>query len=243
MMEEDKTIAIAQPKILSYHDKEHFEYAGAAGGYIDILAYPFCRGRVFDTVEKDNGQYDDTAEVFWASGAAMVMRKEVFDKFEGFDPDFFAHQEEIDLAWRVKRAGYKVMALGNTKVYHVGGGTLSYINPMKTYLNFRNNLIMILKNEPVGHLLWKIPVRLILDGIAGLKFIAEGKTGSVGAILRAHGYVYKNLFRIFKKRKHYNTLIKKHAIGSFRKAGIYKGSIVVDYYILGKKYFSEIVKS
>ncbi len=240
IMRKDAEIAIAQPKILSFDKKEYFEYAGAAGGFIDILAYPFCRGRLFDDVEKDTGQYDDTEEVFWASGAAMVMRKDVFDKFEGFDSGFFAHQEEIDLAWRVKRAGYKVVAANQTHVYHVGGGTLSYVNPMKTYLNFRNNLAMLLKNDSFINILWKLPLRLILDGIAGLKFLVEGNTKSVKAIIKAHFYIYGNIIHIYKKRKHYNLLINKYKIGKYRKAGIYKKSIIVSYYLFGKKTFKDL---
>jgi len=239
-MENDTSIAIAQPKILAFDNKEYFEYAGAAGGYIDSLAYPFCRGRIFDTTEKDEAQYNDDKEVFWASGAAMVMKKDVFDNLEGFDPDFFAHQEEIDLAWRVKRAGYKVMAIGNSKVYHVGGGTLSYVNPMKTYLNFRNNMIMLLKNDSFLNILWKFPFRLILDGIAGVKFLTEGKTKSVIAIIKAHFYVYFHIFSIIKKRKHYNKLIKKYSIGKERRAGIYSGLIIKDYYISKKTKFKDI---
>ncbi len=239
-MTADKSIAIAQPKILAYNSKENFEYAGAAGGYIDSLAYPFCRGRIFDTIEQDNGQYDDDVEIFWASGAAMVMRKEIFDKMKGFDPAFFAHQEEIDLAWRVKRAGYKVMAMGETSVFHVGGGTLSYVNPMKTYLNFRNNMVMILKNESFLNILWKFPIRLILDGIAGAKFLKEKKITSVYAIIKAHFYVYFNIIGIIKKRFKYNKLIKKHKIGKSRKAGIYSGSIIKKYYLSGIKNFTDL---
>ncbi|HHH55195.1 MAG TPA: bifunctional riboflavin kinase/FAD synthetase [Bacteroidetes bacterium] len=241
-MDKDKSIAIAQPKILSFAEKHFFEYAGAAGGFIDILGYPFCRGRIFDTVEEDKGQYNDRMEVFWASGAAMVMRKKVFDDFEGFDNDFFAHQEEIDLAWRIKRAGYKVMAFCDTHVYHVGGGTLSYVNPMKTYLNFRNNLVMIIKNDSFINLLWKVPVRLVLDGIAGVKFLLEGKGKSVLAIIKAHGYVYGRIGQIIKKRKHYNKLIEKYRIGPGRKKGIYRKPIILSYYLFGKKKFSDLKK-
>ena len=242
LMDSDRQIAIAQPKILAFNNKEYFEYAGASGGYIDTLAYPFCRGRIFDDLENDEGQYDDTSEVFWASGAAMVMRKDVFDNFEGFDSDFYAHQEEIDLAWRVKRAGYKVMAVNKTHIYHVGGGTLSYVNPMKTYLNFRNNMAMMLKNESFFNILWKFPVRLILDGIAGMKFLMEGKTKSVWAILKAHFYVYSHLFKIIKKRKHYNSLIQKYRIGKYRKAGIYKKPLIISYYLFNKKKFNQLNK-
>jgi hypothetical protein len=242
MMDNDKSIAIAQPKILSFDEKQYFEYAGAAGGYLDILCYPFCRGRIFDTVEKDEGQYDDNIEVFWASGAAMVMRKKIFSELKGFDADFFAHQEEIDLAWRARRSGYKVMAVGGSKVYHVGGGTLSYVNPKKTYLNFRNNLAMMLKNELKRNILWKLPLRLVLDGIAAVKFIFEGKTGSVKAILQAHLYVYSHIFRIIGKRKKYNKLVEKAKIDKPRENGLYKGFIVYDYYFRSVKKFTDLFK-
>lgn len=241
-LENDPSVAIAQPKILSFNDKDYFEYAGAAGGYIDMLGYPFCRGRIFDTIEKDHGQYNDNAEVFWASGAAMVMKKKIFSELKGFDPDFFAHQEEIDLAWRVKRAGYKIMAIGNAQVYHVGGGTLSYVNPRKAYLNFRNNLIMLLKNDSKSNIAWKFPARLLLDGIAALKFLFEGKLSSVRAIFYAHLYVFFNIFRILGKRIKYTKLIEKARIDTPRKNGIYKGSIVFDYYIRAKSKFTALSK-
>lgn len=241
-MDKDKSIAIAQPKILAYNDKKQFEYAGAAGGYIDKLSYPFCRGRIFETIENDLKQYNDDIEVFWASGAAMVVRKQVFDDLKGFDPDFFAHQEEIDLAWRAKRAGYKIMAFGEPKVYHVGGGTLSYINPMKTYLNFRNNLVMMLKNESWSKIIWKFPLRLILDGIAAFKFLFEGKPSGLVSILKAHLYVYAFIIKILAKRKYYNDKIMRYSISDENESGYYDGYIVYDYYINGKKKFSEIDK-
>lgn len=240
VMEKDKTIAIAQPKILAFNEKQFFEYAGAAGGYLDTLAYPFCRGRLFDALEKDLAQYDDTREVFWASGAAMVMRRKIFTELKGFDPDFFAHQEEIDLAWRVKKCGYKVVAVGNSAVFHVGGGTLSYVNPKKTYLNFRNNLMMLLKNDKKRNILWKFPVRLLLDGIAALKFLFEGKPGFIKAILFAHLYIYWNVFKIFRKRRKYKKLINKMKIGQENRTGFYNGSIVFDYYLGAKSKFTEL---
>jgi riboflavin kinase/FMN adenylyltransferase len=238
LMENDKRIGAAQPKILSYDEKENFEYAGAAGGYIDILAYPFCRGRVFETIEKDEAQYDDTTEVFWTSGAAMVMRKKLFDGIGGFDADFFAHQEEIDLCWRIKRAGYKVMAVGESQVYHLGGGTLSYVNPKKYYLNFRNNLTMMLKNDTGFNILWKFPARLILDGLAAFKFLIDGKPKTTLAVLKAHLHIYRNFSKIYKKRKQQQRKIDKLSIGSERVAGRYNGFIILDYFIRNKKKFS-----
>jgi riboflavin kinase/FMN adenylyltransferase len=239
-MEADHRIGMAQPKILSYDEKEKFEYAGAAGGYLDILAYPFCRGRIFDSTEVDDSQYDDNKEVFWCSGAAMVMRKNLFINFGGFDTDFFAHQEEIDLCWRIKKAGYKVMAIGESHVYHLGGGTLSYVNPHKNYLNFRNNLVMLLKNESFFSLLWKFPVRLVLDGVAALKFLFEGNPKSLVAILKAHGNVYRQFPNILKKRKKISQISKKYRVGSERVAGRYHGMIIWDYFIRKKSKFSDL---
>jgi riboflavin kinase/FMN adenylyltransferase len=240
LMLSDKQIAIAQPKILSYDEKEKFEYAGAAGGYLDTLAYPFCRGRIFDSLEVDEEQYNDTREVFWVSGAAMVMRKDLFLKFGGFDTDFFAHQEEIDLCWRVKRAGYKVVATGLSQVYHLGGGTLSYVNPLKNYLNFRNNLVMLLKNEPAFDIIWKFPVRLLLDGIAAIKFVMDGNPKSLLAILKAHIYIYSHIGSIFKKRRATKSIIDKYSIGKNRKSGRYRGMIIWDYFIRNRKKFTEL---
>ncbi len=240
LMENDRQIGIAQPKILSYDDKTMFEYAGAAGGYLDLLGYPFCRGRIFDFLETDSGQYDDTKEVFWASGAAMVIRKKLFMDLGGFDTRFFAHQEEIDLCWRAKMAGYKVYAVGKSKVYHLGGGTLSYVNPHKTYLNFRNNLMMMLKNDYKRAVLWKFPFRLVLDGVAAVKFLLEGKPKSFLAILKAHLYIYANLKTIVEKRLSTWNTVKKHKVGSERMAGKYFRLIIWDYFIEGRKKFTQL---
>jgi len=166
----DTKVAAIQPKILDYKNRNFFEYAGAAGGYIDALGYPYCRGRIFDTIEQDKGQYDDTATIFWASGACLFIRKSVFDKVGKLDEDFFAHQEEIDLCWRIQNNGYKITYAGSSTVYHLGGATLDTMNPKKTYLNFRNNLYLLVKNVP-GNKVWIILfARMILDGIAGIKF-------------------------------------------------------------------------
>src|ERR1022692_4022740 len=173
LMENDKGIAACQPKMLYYKNKEKFEYAGAAGGFIDHWGYPFCQGRMFGNLETDHGQYNESCEVFWSTGACMFVRADVFHKLNGFDEEFFAHMEEIDLCWRIHNAGYKVMYCPQSEVYHVGGGTLPKNNPRKTYLNFRNNLLMIFKNAPKKDL-WKICLlRLILDGVAGTKFLFE----------------------------------------------------------------------
>lgn len=193
--------AIIQPKILDYKNKEMFEYAGAGGGFIDRYAFPFCRGRIFQTLEKDNGQYDDTIPVFWASGACFFIRKEIYRKLNGFDEDFFAHQEEIDLCWRAFNKNLKVKYCGKSTVYHVGGATLKETNPHKTFLNFRNSLWMVLKNVPSNELFPILFIRLNQDGIAGFKFLMEGKFSHFFAILKAHFYFYLNLFKFLNKRE------------------------------------------
>ena len=198
--ENEPKTAIIQPKILDYKRKEYFEYAGAAGGFIDQYGYPFCRGRIFDTLEKDNGQYDDTREIFWASGACFFIRSSVYKALNGFDDDFFAHQEEIDLCWRAINIGYTIKYISASVVYHVGGATLQQGHPMKTYLNFRNSLLMLTKNLPKEKLFSILLGRMILDGIAGIQFLAQGKFKHFWAILKAHGAFY-SLFSInYKKR-------------------------------------------
>ena len=194
-------IGIIQPKILDYKNKILFEYAGAAGGFIDQYGYPYCRGRIFDTIEKDNGQYNDELEIFWASGACFFIRKEIFRKLNGFDDDFFAHQEEIDLCWRAFNFGYKAKYTPDSVVYHVGGATLNESNPKKTFLNFRNSLLMLTKNLPENKLLPIILVRLMLDGLAGIQFIFKGKFAHCWAIIKAHFHFYHLINRNLKKRK------------------------------------------
>ena len=240
LLEADKTIGACQPKILAFKKKRFFEYAGASGGWIDTLGYPFSRGRIFDFVEKDLKQYDDAAEIFWASGAALFIRSSLFHQLGGFDEDYFAHQEEIDLCWRIKRAGYKVMVEPRGSVRHVGGGTLDYQNPRKTFLNFRNNLVTILKNESGAKLIWLFPARLVLDGLAGGMYLSKGQFKNLWAVIKAHFAVYGSIGRIWKKRKMYNGLIKQNAIGPYNKAGIFTGSIVFQYYMRKKKRFSEL---
>ena len=241
LMERDKTIGACQPKIKSYHAKEYFEYAGASGGWIDRLGYPFCRGRIFGKLEKDQGQYNTTSEIFWASGAAFFVRGKLFKALGGFDPDYFAHAEEIDLCWRIKRAGFKIMVKPRSVVYHVGGGTLDYLNPRKTYLNFRNTLFTILKNEPKRKLLWLIPTRLILDGIAGGLFLVQGKFSHIKSILQAHFAFYQSFSSMVKKRKMYNEKIQKISISNTpNKVGIYQGSMVWQYYIKKVKFFKNL---
>lgn len=229
-MQANPKLAACQPKIKALLDPSTFEYAGAAGGWIDALGYPFCRGRIFASVEEDQGQYDDTAEIFWASGAAMFIRSDLFHAFGGFDPEYFAHAEEIDLCWRLKRAGYQVKAIPQAEVYHLGGGTLEYQSVRKTYLNFRNTLITSFKNEPLRKLLWWLPLRLLMDGMAGILFLTQGKYRHIGAIVRAHWHFFPKMRHWWYRKVEINRLIKELSIGPFNKAGVYPRSVVWAYY-------------
>jgi hypothetical protein len=241
LMERDKTIAACQPKIMSYADKAFFEYAGASGGWMDFLGYPFCRGRIFAVTEFDEGQYDDTQEIFWASGAAMFVRGKLFHRIGGFDPDYFAHAEEIDLCWRLKRAGYKIMVRPKSVVYHVGGGTLSYTTPRKTYLNFRNSLFTILKNEPLKKLYWLLPLRLLMDGLAGGLFLAQGRIQHIRAIVSAHWSFFGNFSRFYRKRAVYQDLIDQVSIDAQPNLKAqYPASIVWKYYAQKKRFFKQL---
>lgn len=232
LMESDASIAACQPKIRAFHQKASFEYAGAAGGFIDYLGYPYCRGRMFDTLEEDLGQYNDNREVFWATGACMFVKAPIFHELGGFDEDFFAHMEEIDLCWRMKHKGYRVYTCGESTVYHVGGGTLHKSNPRKTFLNFRNGLAMLYKNHPDKGLVATILTRLILDGIAGVKFVLSGNIQDCIAILKAHFNFYGNISNWRNKR---NAIIKTKAVSM-----IYPKSIVWEYFGKGKKKSSEL---
>ncbi len=240
LMKSDEHIAAVQPKILSMEHKDSFEYAGAAGGVMDILNYPFCRGRLFDTVEKDEQQFEEVTDIFWASGAAMVIKAELMQSFGGFDGDFFAHQEEIDLCWRLKNAGYRICYVPNSTVYHLGGGTLNYDNPRKTYLNFRNNFISSFKNEPAGQLLWKMPVRFILDIISACKFLVSGQAGSAKAVLKALLYILSHPVSILRKRRETKAKLKDLRIGNRTTEGRSSKSIVWSYFVLGKKTFTSL---
>ena len=200
MFENESETAIIQPKILDFKKKTHFEYAGAAGGFIDKFGYPFCRGRIFETIEEDKNQYNDEIPIFWASGACFFIRKEVFRKLNGFDPDFFAHQEEIDLCWRAFNMNYKAKYTSESVVYHVGGATLNESNPKKTFLNFRNSLLMLTKNLPTNKLVPILLFRLVLDGVAGIQFIFKGKFIHCWAIIRAHFHFYHLINKTLKKR-------------------------------------------
>lgn len=199
-LDQNPSYAACQPKIKDYHDKNKFEYAGASGGFIDSLGYPYCRGRIFNTVEIDNGQYDEPLDIFWSSGACMMIRSNVFFELGGFDQDFFAHMEEIDLCWRIQSAGYKIKCLPESVVYHIGGGTLNKTSPFKTYLNFRNGLYLLLKNLPFSSLMIKFPIRCLLDWIAAVKFIFEGTPKHSLAVIRAHAICTIYFYRMFRKR-------------------------------------------
>ncbi len=233
-MMEDETVAGCQPKVLSFHDKSKFEHAGASGGFLDVDFFPFCRGRIFDGIEEDNEQYNNSTEVFWATGAALLIRSEVYHQLEGFDETFFAHMEEIDLCWRAKKMGYSFHVQPESVVYHVGGGTLSYMSPRKTYLNFRNSLYMIVKNYE-GWLLPKLFVRMCLDGIAGVRFLLKGEIKNLWAVLSSHFAMYGNLKTLLKKRKQIKQMTKKPNY-----VGYYKGSILWAYYFKGIGKFSEL---
>ncbi len=241
LMERDPSVGACQPKILAYDEPNRFEYAGAAGGWLDNLGYPFCRGRIFADTEPDEGQYDELQEVFWATGAAFLVRSKLFHDLGGFDGEYFAHSEEIDLCWRIKRAGYKIMARPRSVVYHVGGGTLNYNTPRKAYLNFRNSLYTLVKNEERGRLLWILPARLLLDGLAGALFLMQGKISHIGAILRAHWSFFPNLKRTLRKRRQIRELVQKVSISNKPNyAGRYPGSIVWQYYAMGKRRFKNL---
>ena len=222
--------AACQPKILDDNTPVKFEYAGASGGYIDTLGYPFCRGRIFESLEDDKGQHDQIKDIFWASGAALFTRREVYLKLGGLDESFFAHQEEIDLCWRILNEGHKIACIPQSKVYHLGGASLDKSRPKKTFLNFRNNLVMLLKNLPL-YALPIIFIRLVLDGLAGIKFITEGKISHSFAIFKAHISFYLKIPSTITKRK------KTAAISSKIK---YKGSIITDYYLKGNKRFNDL---
>jgi GT2 family glycosyltransferase len=230
MMQQDTQIAACQPKLLDYAGKHLFEYAGAAGGYIDRYGFPFCRGRIFGTLEPDTGQYEDTREIFWASGACMFVRASVFRELGGFDAELFAHMEEIDLCWRMKNQGYKVLYTPASTVYHVGGGTLHKSNPRKTYLNFRNNLLMLYKNS--GDFNRILLPKLLLDGIAGLRFLTGGSWADCSAIVKAHFYFYRHSRRWRTKRK--------EAGSKLFHVQVYPGSIVLDYFVKKKKKFTDL---
>lgn len=230
-MDTDPMLGACQPKILWEQQRELFEYSGASGGFIDYLGYPFCRGRIFGSLETDHGQYNEPMEVFWASGACMMVRAKLFREIGGFDGSFFAHMEEIDLCWRIRNAGYNIKCIPASVVYHVGGATLPKNNAGKTFLNFRNNLTMLWKNLPGSQRMWIIGVRLVLDGVAGIRFLTEGHFKDCLAVARAHFSFYGRILSGKTKR----TIINKT-----KHATIYQKSLVWQHFALGKKKFSEL---
>jgi GT2 family glycosyltransferase len=234
-MDNNPEAAACQPKILSYHDHSHFEYAGAAGGFLDRFGYPFCRGRILTNPEQDLGQYDTGKEVFWTSGACMIVRAEAWNRCGGFDADFFAHMEEIDLCWRFHLAGYRLYQIPGVKVFHVGGGSLPYDSPFKVYLNFRNNLFMLYKNLPSRNHCLILVIRLLLDGVAALKFLLQGNLKAVGSVWRAHIDFYSNLSSLKRKRAEIERSFPENP-AKF----IMNKSIVFEFYIKGNRTFDSL---
>jgi GT2 family glycosyltransferase len=228
--EQSPETAIIQPKLIDHKQKNHFEYAGAAGGFIDKYGFPFCRGRIFSTIEEDHGQFNDQFPIFWASGACFFIRKNVYDELNGFDESFFAHMEEIDLCWRAFNCDHKTLYIGQSTVYHVGGSTLSETNPTKTYLNFRNSLFMLTKNVHSNKLFLILLIRLIFDGIAGIKFMIQGNPGHTSAVVRAHFSFYKRFPKLIKDRSKVLTSKKYYQ----------KRSIVWSYFVNNKKTFNSL---
>jgi len=230
IFENNKNVAAVQPKILDQKKPTHYEYAGAAGGFIDKFGYPYCRGRIFDNIEKDNGQYDDEIKIFWASGACLAIRRDQFNEVGKLDEDYFAHQEEIDICWRLYNYGYNVLYTPKSIIYHVGGATLDSMNPKKTYYNFRNSLFNLIKNVPSNKILSVLFLRMVLDGIAAFKYLFELKFSHFSAVFQAHMSFYKHLKIMLKKRK----IVP-------RKENYYsKISVVCQNYVLGQKKFSDL---
>ena len=229
LMDKDPKIAACQPKIKQYHNKAFFEYAGACGGFLDKFGFPYCRGRIFETLEEDKGQYDNVMEVFWATGACLFIRTSSFFEIGGFDDEFFAHMEEIDLCWRLQKSGYKIMCQPKSVVYHVGGGTLNSSSSFKTYLNYRNNLYMLYKNLEKNRfsIIFR---RMALDGLSSIKFLMDGKPKHILAILRAHISFYAKISTLKRKR----SKLKKSNLDDF--------SIIYKYFVRKKKTYSDLTK-
>lgn len=234
-LDANKNVAAAMPKLLAYHDKTKFEYAGAAGGFIDKFGFPFCRGRVLNQIETDNGQYDEISEIFWATGACLFVRADAYHKVGGLDEDFFAHMEEIDLCWRLKNRGYKVVYIPESKVYHVGGGTLPNNNPRKLFLNYRNNLYLLYKNLPKGHFRQVLFVRMMLDGLSAVMYLLQGKPSFFMAVPKAHFAFYRTLHH-FKFKRKYNL----SQTTQLQHRQIFKRSIIVSFFIRKKRKFTQL---
>ena len=235
LMDRNDDIAACQPKILSYYEPEKFEYAGAAGGFIDYLGFPFCRGRIFATIEEDHHQYDDIADVFWASGACLFIRSSLFHFAGGFDDDFFAHMEEIDLCWRLKNAGFRICYNSGSVVYHIGGGTLPVTHPHKTYLNFRNNITMLYKNSTTFQFISKYPLRFGLDLLAAFKFLLSQSSANFIAVIKGHYHFWKRL-KVNKRKKN----ATKSAVNEFNFKEVLSSSIVFEYYLKRNRTFNRL---
>ncbi|MDR2126989.1 MAG: glycosyltransferase family 2 protein [Prevotellaceae bacterium] len=235
-LDENGNVAACMPKILSYVQKMHFEYAGAAGGFIDKYGYPFCRGRILTNVEQDDRQYDKPVNVFWTTGACMIIRSEIYNRLKGFDEDFFAHMEEIDLCWRIQHAGYSLMCIPQSTVFHLGGGTLNADNPKKTYFNFRNNLFMLVKNLPQRKFKTTIFIRILLDIVSAIIFLLSFRFSHFAAVVKAHFHFYKSAGILKQKRKEILELSQTDEIQN-----IYPKSIVFHFFRSRKNLkFSEI---
>jgi hypothetical protein len=232
-LDKNEWCAAAMPKLLAYHEKDSFEYAGAAGGFIDKLGFPFCRGRILSEIEKDQGQYNEITEIFWATGACLFIKAELYDKVGGLDEDFFAHMEEIDLCWRLKNRGYKIAYIPHSKVYHVGGGTLPNNNPRKLFLNYRNNLYLLYKNLPKGQFRYILYLRMILDGASSIMYLLQGKFSFFMAVPKAHLAFYSTLRNFKAKRKENIKLTTKP---SHRE--IFKRSIIFWFFVRKVRHFS-----
>jgi GT2 family glycosyltransferase len=236
IMDGNPGIASCQPKILSYNNKVQFEYAGAAGGLIDKYGYPFCRGRIFNYIEKDTGQYDSDIDIFWSSGACMIVRSDAWKRCGGFDDLFFAHMEEIDLCWRFNKAGYRVSYIADSVVYHVGGGSLSYDSPFKTFLNFRNNLFLLYKNLPDKKFHLTLFIRKLLDGVAAFVFLLKGQSGSFMAVWKAHMDYYKNIDKLKLKREEVKNLETGAVVPQ-----ILNKSIIFEFYVKGRRTYRSLI--
>ncbi len=234
-MESDGSIGACMPKIRSYNNNNYFEYAGAAGGFIDTFGYPFCRGRILNSIEEDKGQYDNQSEIFWASGACMMVRATSYGAAGGMDGDFFAHMEEIDLCWRMKRMGYRIICNPRSVVFHVGGGTLPNNTPRKIFLNYRNNLYLLFKNLPPKRLVYILGIRMLLDGMSALAYLLTFRTGFFISVLKAHFSFYREIPHLFRKRKELYKMEKKHSVNH-----ILKGSILVNYFLKKRRAFTDL---
>lgn len=235
LLNSDESIAAVQPKIKSYDRRNEFEYAGAAGGFIDIFGYPFCRGRLINHVEEDRGQYDNIEDIFWASGACLFIRSEVYHDVGGLDNDFFAHMEEIDLCWRIKSRGYRILFQPKSTVYHMGGYVIKYGSPQKIFRNHRNNLIMLIKNLPSSEMIWKLPMRVVLDYAAVLSMLLEGNSGGARVVFKAHWQIISRWSKWWGKRKQVQKLRRiEHP------QGIYPGSLIWEFFIKGVRTFDQL---